>query len=83
MGLTNEATTFVPGQVKDTGNTTGSITLNTNEFTELEFAIQATDNVVLGANYCFRLVAAWDQRDATGYGEIGLACLYFTEAADH
>ena len=26
-GLTNEATTFVPGEVKDTGNTTGSVTL--------------------------------------------------------
>jgi hypothetical protein len=38
-GLTDEASTFVPGQVKDSGNTTGSITLSTDQFTELEFAI--------------------------------------------
>jgi hypothetical protein len=79
-GLTNESATFVPGQVKDTGNTTGSITLNTNQFTELEFAIQATDNSVLGANYCFRLYkessgAALDTYSV--YGEIELAaCQY-------
>jgi gamma-glutamyltranspeptidase len=29
-GLTNEAATFVPGQVKDTGNTTSGVTLETN-----------------------------------------------------
>ena len=57
-GLTDPASkTFVAGQLKDTGNTTGSITLTSSQFTEIEYAIQATDNAVLGANYCFRL---WD-----------------------
>ena len=54
-GLTDEATTFVAGQLKDTGNTTGSITLAGDQFTEIEFAIQATTNAIDGANYCFRL----------------------------
>ncbi len=54
-GLTDEATTFVAGEVKDTGNTTGSITLAGDEFTEIEFAIQATTNATDNGNYCFRL----------------------------
>jgi len=33
--------------VKDTGNTTSGVTLEMNQFTELEFAIQATENVNL------------------------------------
>ena len=57
-GLTDPGgKTFVAGQLKDTGNTTGSITLTSTQFTEVEYAIQATDNALLGANYCFRL---WD-----------------------
>ena len=57
-GLSDPAgKTFVAGGCKDTGNTTGSITLSTTQFTEIEYAVQATDNAVLGANYCFRL---WD-----------------------
>ena len=54
-GVTNEATTFVAGEVKDAGNTTGSITLDGDEFTEIEFSIQATTNATDDANYCFRL----------------------------
>jgi hypothetical protein len=78
-GLTNESATFVAGQVKDAGNTTGGITLNTNQFTELEFALQARNNVLLGANYCFRLVAASGSSISTYsvYGEIGTSvCQY-------
>jgi alpha-tubulin suppressor-like RCC1 family protein len=59
-GLTNEATTFVTGELKDTGNTTGSITLDADELTELEYSLKATANAVDGSNYCFRLY------DATG-----------------
>ena len=75
-GITNEATTFVPGQVKDASNTTGSITLNADQFTELEFAITAVDHsdyYVPGANYCFRLVSASGASISTYsvYGEIG------------
>ena len=54
-GLTDEATTFVAGQLKDAGNTTSSITLAGDTFTEIEFAVQATTNATDGANYCFRL----------------------------
>jgi len=54
-GLDDEATTFVAGELKDTGNTTGSITLDSDEFTEIEFAVQATTNATNGGNYCFRL----------------------------
>ena len=47
----------VAGELKDEGNTTGSITLNSDEFTEIEFAVLATANALNG-NYCFRLVNA-------------------------
>ena len=54
-GLSDEATTFVPGEVKDTGNATSSITLASNEFTEVEYSIQATGNATAGGDYCFGL----------------------------
>ena len=57
-GLTDEATTFVPGESKDAGSTTGSITLNADEFTEIEFAVQATSIATNGGDYCFRLFNA-------------------------
>ena len=57
-GLTDEATTFVPGEIKDAGNTTGSITLNPDEHTEIEFSLQATANAIDGQDYCFRLYNA-------------------------
>ncbi|MCH7730444.1 hypothetical protein IID21_02820 [Patescibacteria group bacterium] len=54
-GLTDEATTFVAGELKDAGNTTGSITLAGDEFTEIEYAVQAITNSTDLGNYCFRL----------------------------
>ena len=54
-GLTDEATTFVAGELKDAGNTTGSITLAGDEFTEIEYAVQVTTNLTDLGNYCFRL----------------------------
>jgi hypothetical protein len=57
-GLTDEGNTFVAGEEKDAGNTTGSITLDGDEFTEIEFAIQATANATTGGDYCFRLYNA-------------------------
>ena len=57
-GLTDEATTFVAGQLKDAGNTTGSITLDPDEHTEIEFSVQATTNATNGGDYCFRLYDA-------------------------
>ncbi len=54
-GLTDENATFVAGEFKDSGNTTGAITLGVDTFTEMEFALQATANATDGADYCFRL----------------------------
>ena len=50
--------TFQAGQTLDTSGSTGTINLNAATFTEIEFAVQATDNAILGANYCFRLYDA-------------------------
>ena len=36
-------------------NTTGAITLNGDQFTEIEFAVQPTANAVDNGSYCFRL----------------------------
>ncbi|MFQ5948934.1 MAG: hypothetical protein ACE5KX_08745, partial [Acidimicrobiia bacterium] len=51
------AFTFVDGQVKDAApNQITGINLSTEEFTEIEYALQATgSNAVDGALYCFRL----------------------------
>jgi len=57
-GLTDANPTFVPGRVLDTGNETTGISLSTTEFTEIEFALQATTNATDGALYCFRLTNA-------------------------
>ncbi|MCK4692728.1 MAG: hypothetical protein KAT23_03805, partial [Anaerolineales bacterium] len=54
-GLFDEATAFVAGELKDAGNWTSYITLASDAFTEIEYAIQATSNSTPGANYCFRL----------------------------
>ena len=63
-GLTDENTTFLAGQVKDTGNETTGISLTTKQFTEIEFAIQATLNSVNNATYCFRLKSSTFGRPA-------------------
>lgn len=54
-GLTNANSNFIQGQVKTTGNTTGSITLNSDNFTEVEYGVSATSLATGGAMYCFRL----------------------------
>ena len=69
-GLTDEASGFVAGELKDAGNTTGSITLNSDEFTEIEFAVQATANGTDGGDYCFRLASSVDSYDV--YAEVSL-----------
>ena len=54
-GLFDEATTFVAGQLRDANNATNSITLAVDEFTEVEYSVQATGNSTPGGSYCFRL----------------------------
>lgn len=55
--------TFKAGELRDnTSNTTGNINLSEDEFTEIEFVMQATSNSLDNTNYCFRLYdAANDQ----------------------
>ena len=75
-GLTDEATTFVSGELKDAGNTTGSITLNRDEFTEIEFSVLATNFATDGADYCFRLYDATNNQvlqTYSIYAEVQLA----------
>ena len=69
-GLTNANTTFVDGELKEsTDEVNTGITLSTTEFTEIEYAVQATGSAVDGALYCFRLVD----------GEISPATIGYTE----
>ena len=55
------------GQLKDTGNTTTSITLASNRFTEIEYSVQATANATAGGDYCFRLYNATGSAVLNGY----------------
>ena len=54
-GLTDGNTTFVAGELKETNDQTSGITLSTTEFTEIEYALAATNSAVGLATYCFRL----------------------------
>lgn len=49
---------FAAGKINDTSNQTASINLTGTQFTEIEYALQATGNAVSGATYCFRLTNA-------------------------
>ena len=55
------------GQLKDTGNTTTSITLASNRFTEIEYSVQATANATAGGDYCFRLYNTTGSATLNGY----------------
>ena len=60
-GLTDPGgSTFVAGQLKETTNQTGNITLEASQFTEIEYSIQAAAGATASGYYCFRLY------DATG-----------------
>ena len=63
-GLTDGNTTFVPGQLKESSDETTGITLNTTDFTEIEYALAATNSATGGATYCFRLT---DAGNASGF----------------
>ena len=54
-GLTDEASVFISGEVRDANNAASSMTLNGDE---IEFSIQATSNATRGGDYCFRLFDA-------------------------
>lgn len=70
--LTAENSTFVAGEVKDTGNTTSGITLTTSQYTELEYSIKVTSNAVNGEIYCLRVSDAGTTTNFvyTQYGQV-------------
>ncbi|MCU0561925.1 MAG: C25 family cysteine peptidase, partial [Desulfobacterales bacterium] len=50
--------TFSPGRLRAGADASGTIYLDTSQFTELEFALQATAAATAGGDYCFRLFGA-------------------------
>jgi hypothetical protein len=56
-GVGDDGVIFVTpnGGVRDTTNTTGTITIDTDEFVEFEYSIVASSSAVEGETYCFRL----------------------------
>jgi hypothetical protein len=80
-GLTNGATDFVAGKVIDSGDDTGSgITLNYDEFTEIEFTIRATTSAPGGQNYCFRLYDVTNTKDLDNYAKYAQVSITWTSA---
>jgi len=55
--LTNsEGYTFVNGKmIEDPSNSSGNITMTESRYTELEYAIFATNNATIAGTYCFRV----------------------------
>jgi hypothetical protein len=47
--------TFTPGYFQTFNNITQTITLKTNEYTELEYLLRSTNKLSSETNYCFRL----------------------------
>ncbi len=79
-GLNDPNSGFVAGQVKTLDGTTGTITLDAGQFTELEFAVKATANAASGVDYCFRLVLAATSNPLdtyTSYGRVEMAACNF------
>jgi hypothetical protein len=76
-GLTDANTTFVAGQLKESTDETSGIVLSGTEFTEIEYAVQATASATNGATYCFRLTDAGTATSFTyteiRYGRVTLA----------
>jgi hypothetical protein len=77
-GLTDAPSkTFVAGQLKESNDQTTGIALTGTEFTEIEYAVQATASATDGATYCFRLTDAGTATNFTytdaKYGKVTLA----------
>ncbi len=74
-GMPNENTTFVgTGALRETTSSSGSITLSSTQFTELEYAILATSNATDGQTYCFRVSSSGTSLQAySTYAEATIA----------
>lgn len=75
-GVTNPDTDFETpnGGIRDTNSQTGNITLDQNDFVELEYAISANAFVSDGTTFCFRVTNAGTALDAyTNYAEATIA----------
>ncbi len=72
--LTDGNAAFVPGEQKDAGSETSSITLGATDFTELEFAVTPTGSAQ-AATYCFRLTDEGSESGVTytEYAEASVA----------
>jgi hypothetical protein len=79
-GLTNEASTFVDGELRDDSDTTGNIALSPDEFTEIEFSVYAETTAPDGQNYCFRLYDSTNDRPLDVYSEYAQVSLAWTTA---
>ena len=76
-GLTNANDDFKAGELKETTDeTTAGIILTTTEFTEIEYAIAATNSATGSGIYCFRLTDAGTATNFTytegTYGKVTL-----------
>ena len=70
--ITDENSVFVgTGALRETSSLSGSITLSTTQFTELEYAIEATSDAGDGTTYCFRVTDSGSDLEAyTNYAEL-------------
>lgn len=62
-GMPNENSSFLSpnGGQRETSSQTGSLTLTSSEFVELEYSIISTANATEGYTYCFRLTNAGNE----------------------
>jgi len=72
-GLTDENINFIAASAHDATNQTAAIILTSDDFTEIEYSIKATDNST-DSDYCFRLTntGATDNFTYTVYPEIAV-----------
>jgi hypothetical protein len=78
-GLSDENTTFVAGQLKESSDQTTGITLTSSNYTEIEYALMANSSATDGATYCFRLTNAGATDNFT-YTKYALATVGTTTA---
>lgn len=75
-GVTDENSSFLStnGGVRDTSSQTGSLTLGTTNWVELEYSIVPTSNAVEGTTYCFRATEAGDSLQVyTNYPQVTIS----------